>query len=56
MSELTELTLVEAVKALREGAVSSRELTAAYLDRIERLEPQLHAFLALAPERGSGPG
>ncbi|MEJ5224979.1 MAG: Asp-tRNA(Asn)/Glu-tRNA(Gln) amidotransferase subunit GatA, partial [Anaerolineales bacterium] len=33
---------------LRQGDISSRELTAAYLERIETLEPRLHAFLHVA--------
>jgi aspartyl-tRNA(Asn)/glutamyl-tRNA(Gln) amidotransferase subunit A len=51
MSKLTDLTLTQAVRALRQGEVSSRELTLAYLERIDRLEPILHAFLTLTPER-----
>jgi len=51
MSSLTDLTLSQAVRALRQGQVSSRELTLAYVERINRLEPALHAFLTLAPER-----
>jgi aspartyl-tRNA(Asn)/glutamyl-tRNA(Gln) amidotransferase subunit A len=51
MSNLTDLTLTQAVRALRQGQVSSRELTLAYLERIDRLEPVLHAFLTLTPER-----
>ena len=35
---------------LREGEVSSRELTQAFVERIQKLDPQLHAFLTLAPE------
>ncbi len=51
MSSLTDLTLSQAVRALRQGQVSSRELTLAYIERIDHLEPALHAFLTLAPER-----
>lgn len=50
MSDLTDLTLTQAVVALRHGQVSSRELTQAYLERIESLEPRLHAFLHRMPE------
>jgi aspartyl-tRNA(Asn)/glutamyl-tRNA(Gln) amidotransferase subunit A len=35
---------------LRRGEFSSRELTQAYLERIQRLDPHLHAFLAHTPE------
>ena len=50
MPSLTDLTIPEALFALRRGETSSRELTQAYLRRIERLEPHLHTFLALTPE------
>jgi aspartyl-tRNA(Asn)/glutamyl-tRNA(Gln) amidotransferase subunit A len=50
MSDLTDLTLSQMISALRKGELSSRELTSAYLERIERLEPQLGAFLYLQPE------
>ncbi len=43
-------TLKDAVDALQRGQVSSVELTRAYLDRIEALEPHIHAFLHLDPE------
>ena len=36
---------------LRTGEVSSREVTQVFLDRIESLEPHLHAFLTLIPEK-----
>ncbi|MDI6768507.1 MAG: Asp-tRNA(Asn)/Glu-tRNA(Gln) amidotransferase subunit GatA [Anaerolineales bacterium] len=48
--ELTDLTLMQAIEALRSGEISSRELTRACLERIEKLEPSLHAFLHLAAE------
>jgi aspartyl-tRNA(Asn)/glutamyl-tRNA(Gln) amidotransferase subunit A len=51
MNDLTELTLHQAIDALQRREISSRELTQAYLDRADRLEPQLHAYLALQPER-----
>jgi len=50
MSELTDLTLAQIIRALRDGEFSSRELTRACLARIERLEPRLHAFITLTPE------
>ncbi|MGE5221700.1 MAG: Asp-tRNA(Asn)/Glu-tRNA(Gln) amidotransferase subunit GatA [Omnitrophica WOR_2 bacterium] len=50
MSEVTDLTLLESVQALRRGDFSSRELTQAYLNRIDRLDPVLHAFLTLTPD------
>lgn len=36
---------------LRRKAISSTELTNTYLDRIERLDPKLHAVITLTPER-----
>ena len=50
MADLTELSLLAAAAALRAGETSSLELTRACLDRIEALEPRLHAFLARTPE------
>jgi aspartyl-tRNA(Asn)/glutamyl-tRNA(Gln) amidotransferase subunit A len=51
MIELPDLSLGEMLSLLRAGEASSRELTQSCLDRIERLEPALHAFLTLAPEK-----
>ena len=50
MPDLTQLTLQQALDALESGACSSRELTQAALQRIDRLEPELHAFITLTPE------
>ncbi len=50
MTALTDLSLLEASSSLRKGEVSSLELTEACLERIEALEPQLHAFLAQTPD------
>jgi len=49
MTDLTALSLIDAAAALRTGEVSSTELTQACLDRIQVLEPDIHAFLALTP-------
>jgi aspartyl-tRNA(Asn)/glutamyl-tRNA(Gln) amidotransferase subunit A len=46
----TDLTLIAASSALRQGEFSSRELTQVCMGRIERLEPLLHAFITLTPE------
>jgi aspartyl-tRNA(Asn)/glutamyl-tRNA(Gln) amidotransferase subunit A len=51
MAELTDLTLVECLRLLRGGEISSRELAQAYLERSERLNPRLNAFLTLTPEK-----
>ena len=50
MDELVDLSLGQAVQDLRAGILSSRELTLAFLHRIDRLEPALHAFITLTPE------
>jgi aspartyl-tRNA(Asn)/glutamyl-tRNA(Gln) amidotransferase subunit A len=50
MLSLTDLSLKEMQTGLREGQFSSRELVEAALERIEQLEPSLHAFLYLAFE------
>ncbi|HZU14021.1 MAG TPA: amidase [Chloroflexota bacterium] len=44
MSDLTDLTIVEADRALRHGAVSAVMLTEATLERIEETEPRIHAY------------
>jgi aspartyl-tRNA(Asn)/glutamyl-tRNA(Gln) amidotransferase subunit A len=51
MTEFVELTLAEIMVALRQGKITSCELTQAYLERIQRLEPWLHAFLYQAGEQ-----
>ena len=50
MSDLVNLSLGEMITALRAGEVSSRELTQAYLERIDRFDPSIHAFLTLTPD------
>ena len=45
MNDLTELSLVEIIVALRKGEISCRALTTAYLERIQQFDPRLHAFL-----------
>jgi len=51
MTALTDLTVHQALQALERGEVSSEELTLACLEQIARLEPQIHAFITLTPER-----
>ena len=51
MSELHDLGLTQTIKGLRGGKFSSKELTQTYLERIEKLNPQLNAFLHVAGER-----
>jgi aspartyl-tRNA(Asn)/glutamyl-tRNA(Gln) amidotransferase subunit A len=47
----TDLTLTEAQRKLRAGEITAVELTQAHLDRIQTLEPAVHAFLAVTAER-----
>lgn len=51
MTDLTELTLTEALSKLRSGEIKSTELTQAYLDRIQQRDPQVHAYLTVTAER-----
>jgi len=49
--ELTDLTVVGALRELRGGAISSEDLTRAYLDRIDRLDKGLvQAYVTVTPE------
>jgi aspartyl-tRNA(Asn)/glutamyl-tRNA(Gln) amidotransferase subunit A len=50
VTELIGLSLDQTIISLRAGDISSRELTSAFLARIEQLEPRLHAFITLTPE------
>ncbi|MQC25849.1 MAG: Asp-tRNA(Asn)/Glu-tRNA(Gln) amidotransferase subunit GatA [Chloroflexi bacterium] len=51
MAELHELDLRQAIEGLKQGDFSSRELTAAFLQRIEQLDGALQAFLHVAGEQ-----
>jgi aspartyl-tRNA(Asn)/glutamyl-tRNA(Gln) amidotransferase subunit A len=44
-------TLASARAALHARTISARELTQAHLDAIAALEPQIHAFITVTPER-----
>ena len=48
---LHQLSIVEAGKLLRGGAITSRQLTDAALDRIAALDPQVRAFVTLTEGR-----
>ena len=50
MAEPIDMSLVEAADAVRAGRVSARELTQACLQRIERLQPKLNAFISIDAE------
>ncbi len=54
MSELHDLTALEQGEAIRAGEVSSAELVAHYLERIDRLNGDLGAFVTIAPEPEPG--
>jgi aspartyl-tRNA(Asn)/glutamyl-tRNA(Gln) amidotransferase subunit A len=49
MSDLTDLTLLEAADALRRAETSSVDLTRACLARIDQFEPAVHAYLTQTP-------
>jgi len=54
MTKLTDFTVKEAVDALTDGQVSSRELTEAFLGRISTYEEEIHAFITATPEMALG--
>lgn len=47
MSDVVQLTAAELAKRLATREISSEEATKAHLDRINDVEPQVHAFLSL---------
>lgn len=50
MSDLHELSAVEQLQALRAGEVSSRDLTEHYVERIDKLDNHLGAFVTVTPD------
>ncbi len=50
MTELVAKSLPEIHQGLQQGAFSAVEITQAYLDRIEKLEPELKTFITLTPD------
>jgi amidase len=50
VSDLHELSAYEQVSALRRREICSRDLTEHYLERIDRLDAQLGAFVTVTPE------
>jgi aspartyl-tRNA(Asn)/glutamyl-tRNA(Gln) amidotransferase subunit A len=50
MTHLTDLTITEALKQLDQKAISSVELTQAYLDRIQQHDPTIQAYLTVTAE------
>lgn len=51
MHELCGLTITEASRALHAKEFSCTELTQAYLDRIEALDPTINAYITITAER-----
>jgi len=51
MQDLTSLSVTEASRLLRSRAVSPAELTQAFLQKIEELNPQLNAFITVTSEQ-----
>ena len=49
MSDLTRMSAAELAAAISSGETSSVEVTRAHLDRIEAVDPALHAFLRSTP-------
>jgi aspartyl-tRNA(Asn)/glutamyl-tRNA(Gln) amidotransferase subunit A len=49
--DLTGLTLAAAATEIAAGALSPVELTAAYLERIERFDPDVNAYITVTAER-----
>ena len=48
---LTDLTLTEALDALRKKTISSVELTQSYLDQIARIDPQVKAYITVTADQ-----
>jgi len=48
---MTDLSLCQVADAIRQGRLSSLEVTEACLERIDRLQPQLNCFIAVDRER-----
>ncbi|MDN0197040.1 amidase [Streptomyces sp. S.PNR 29] len=54
MTELTELTAVRLLDGYRKGEFSPVEATRAALERAERIQPEVNAFVRLTPEQALG--
>ncbi len=50
-NEILDATALEQARLVRDGKLSSEELVRVYLERIERLNPRLCAFVQVFPER-----
>jgi aspartyl-tRNA(Asn)/glutamyl-tRNA(Gln) amidotransferase subunit A len=51
MTDLTQLTISAALEKLKSREISAVELTQAYLNRIEQLEPTIHAYITRTADR-----
>lgn len=49
MSDPTAMSLIDLLRTLETGSLSSEAVMASYLDRIERLNPQINAIVSLRP-------
>ena len=54
MTELTSLTIAQALEQMRAGEISALELTEAHLARIERLDTELRAYLTVTADFARG--
>lgn len=50
MSNLSDLSVRQTLDLLKNGDISSLELTQSYLDRIQAVEPQIKSFITITPE------
>jgi len=50
MNDITKLTLMETIKALKEKQFSEQELNRSYLERINKLNPTLNAYLTVCED------
>ena len=48
--DLTQLTIKEAARLLRLGSISASDMVTAHVERIERLDPRVKAYLRFTPE------
>lgn len=49
--EITSMTATTVARKIRDGAVSSREVVDAYLDRLEQVNPVVNAVVTACPDR-----
>lgn len=50
MDDIKGLSLIQIIQSLRRGELTSQELTTAFLDRINSLNPVLNAYLTITPD------